>query len=382
MTRIYVDNACTTFPKPPEVPTAMSDFIANHGVNINRGSYSPAYDMEELVYTTRLWLTQLFHGPDCKNVIFTMNVTMSLNMVLKGLLHAGDHVLVSSMEHNAVMRPLIQLTHHGVTFDRIPCTTTGELELDQVRGLIKANTKAIIMTHGSNVCGTMMPLQEIGQICHDQGLLFIVDSAQTAGVIPIDMETMHIDALCFTGHKGLLGPQGIGGFIVTDAVAEAMTPLIAGGTGSLSHTEEMPDFLPDKFESGTLNLPGIVGLHASLAYLRKVGIDSIYQKEKALTEQFLHGISAISGLEIVGRKDTTNRTAVVSIVVKNHDNAIVAQELEDQYGIMTRVGLHCAPSAHKTLGTFPGGTIRFSFGHYNTPEEINTVIQAVQDLCK
>lgn len=380
MTRIYLDNACTTFPKPPEVPAAMSDFIANHGVNINRGSYSPAYDMEELVYTTRLWLAELFNYPDCKNVIFTANVTSSLNMVIKGLLKPGDHVLVSSMEHNAVMRPLVQLTQCGITFDRIPCTPEGELQLDALPTLIKPETKAIIMTHASNVCGTMMPLEKVGAFCHDHGLVFIVDSAQTAGVIPIDMTAMHIDALCFTGHKGLLGPQGIGGFIVTDAVADAMTPLIAGGTGSVSHTEEMPDFLPDKFESGTLNLPGIVGLHASLAYIRTVGLDSICEKEMALTEQFLTGIAAIPGLTIVGKKDTTNRTAVVSIAA-TQDNAIVAQELEDQYGIMTRVGLHCAPSAHKTLGTFPSGTIRFSFGHYNTPAEIATAITALQTLC-
>lgn len=382
MTRIYLDNACTTFPKPSEVPASMSDFISNHGVNINRGSYSPAYDMEELVYTTRLWLAELFNYPDCKNVIFTANVTTSLNMVIKGLLKPGDHVLVSSMEHNAVMRPLVQLTQYGITFDRIPCTIEGELHLTALAELVKPETRAIIMTHASNVCGTMMPLAEVGAFCHDHGLLFIVDSAQTAGVVPIDMAAMHIDALCFTGHKGLLGPQGIGGFIVTDAVADAMTPLIAGGTGSVSHTEEMPDFLPDKFESGTLNLPGIVGLHASLAYIRKVGLDAICQKEMALTERFLHGIRDIPGLAIVGKKDTTNRTAVVSITATNQDNAIVAQELEDQYGIMTRVGLHCAPSAHKTLGTFPSGTIRFSFGHYNTADEINTAIHALQSLCK
>lgn len=381
MKRIYLDNACTTFPKPPEVPAAMSDFISNHGVNINRGSYSPAYDMEELVYTTRLWLAQLFNYGDCKNVIFTPNVTTSLNMVLKGILKAGDHVLVSSMEHNAVMRPLVQLEQQGITFDRISCTATGELELEKLPPLLKATTKAIVMTHSSNVCGTLLPLADVGAFCQKHGLLFIVDSAQTAGVIPIDMKAMRIDALCFTGHKGLLGPQGIGGFIVTDAVADAMTPLIAGGTGSVSHTEEMPDFLPDKFESGTLNLPGIVGLHASLAYIRNVGLAAIHAKEMALTDQFLCGLASIPGLSIIGRNDTVNRTAVVSIAATNQDNAIVAQELEDQYGIMTRVGLHCAPSAHKTLGTFPSGTIRFSFGHYNTPAEIDTALQALRELC-
>lgn len=381
MNRIYLDNACTTFPKPPEVAGAISDFITHCGVNINRGSYSPAYDMEEAVYMTRVWLAELFHARDCKNVIFTANVTMSLNMVLKGLLRPGDHVLVSSMEHNAVMRPLVQLTAQGVTFDRIPCTSDGELCLEQAAAILTPRTRAVVMTHASNVCGTIMPLEAIGEFCRSHHLLFIVDSAQTAGVIPIDMQAMHIDALCFTGHKGLLGPQGTGGFIVTDDTAKIMTPLIAGGTGSVSHTETMPDFLPDKFESGTLNLPGIMGLHASLAYIRKTGIQAIHDKEMALTEQFLQGIKNIPGLSIAGKKDLTNRTAVVSITSRHEDNAVLAQQLEEQYGIMTRVGLHCAPSAHKTLGTFPGGTIRFSFGHYNTPEEIDTAICALKKLC-
>lgn len=242
MDKIYMDNACTSFPKPPTVATAVCDFIANYGVNINRGSYGPAYEMENVVYQTRVALSRLFGYPDCKNVIFTANITTSLNMVLKGLLRPGDHVLVSSMEHNAVMRPLVQLTGDGVSFDRIPCTKQGELCLKEAEALIRPNTKAVIMTHASNVCGTVMPLTEVGDFCRRHGLTFIVDSAQTAGVLPIHMGDMHIDALCFTGHKGLLGPQGIGGFIVTDELAARIQPLISGGTGSLSHSEDVPDF--------------------------------------------------------------------------------------------------------------------------------------------
>lgn len=382
MDKIYMDNACTSFPKPPSVAAAVGDFIANHGVNINRGSYGPAYEMENVVYQTRLALSRLFGYPDCKNVIFTANITTSLNMVLKGLLRPGNHVLVSSVEHNAVMRPLVQLTREGVSFDRIPCTKQGELCLHEAASMVRPHTKAVIMTHASNVCGTVMPLAEVGTFCRRHGLMFIVDSAQTAGVLPIHMEDMHIDALCFTGHKGLLGPQGIGGFVVTDELAARMQPLISGGTGSLSHSEDVPDFLPDKFEAGTLNLPGIVGLHASLAYLSEVGITKIHTKEIELTRRFLDGLSTIPDLSVAGKQDTAQRVAVVSVSSGSKDNAQVAFELENQYGILTRVGLHCAPWAHKTLKTFPAGTIRFSFSHYNTDEEVDRAVAALRDICK
>ena len=382
MDKIYMDNACTSFPKPPSVAKAVGKFIANSGVNINRGSYGPAYEMENVVYQTRLILSRLFGYPDCKNVSFTANVTTSLNMILKGLLRPGDHVLVSSMEHNAVMRPLVQLAREGLSFDRIPCTKQGELCLHEAAALVRPNTKAVVMTHASNVCGTVMPLSEVGAFCHRNGLKFIVDSAQTAGVLPIHMENMHIDALCFTGHKGLLGPQGIGGFIVTDELAADLRPLISGGTGSLSYSEEVPDFLPDKFEAGTLNLPGIVGLHASLAYLSEVGIKTIYAKEIELTSRFLDGLRDIPDLTIVGKKNLAQRVAVVSVYSGSKDNAQVAFELENQYGILTRVGLHCAPVAQKTLHTFPTGTIRFSFSHYNTEEDVDRSIAALKAICK
>lgn len=382
MDKIYMDNACTSFPKPPTVAAAVGDFITNYGVNINRGSYGPAYEMENVVYQTRVALSRLFGYPDCKNVIFTANITTSLNMVLKGLLRPGDHVLVSSMEHNAVMRPLVQLTRDGVSFDRIPCTQQGELRLKEAAALVRPNTKAVIMTHASNVCGTVMPLTEVGDFCRRHGLTFIVDSAQTAGVLPIHMEDMHIDALCFTGHKGLLGPQGIGGFIVTDELAARIQPLISGGTGSLSHSEDVPDFLPDKFEAGTMNLPGIIGLHASLNYLLEEGITTIHEKEMVLIRRFLEGLKSIPNLTIAGRKDTAQRVAVVSVSSFSKDNAQVAFELENQYGILTRVGLHCAPWAHKTLTTFPTGTVRFSFSHYNTEDEVDKAIAALQAICE
>ena len=392
--KIYFDNASTTFPKPAPMADSMYYYMTQIGSNINRGCYQNAYNTEELVYETRQLLCDLFHGKNCKNVVFTKNVTESLNILLKGFLTPGDHVLVSSMEHNAVMRPLVQLSQKGISLTRIPCTADGSLCLETLDSLVKENTRAIIMTHASNVCGTVMPLQYIGNFCQEHGLKFIVDCAQTAGVLPIDMQTFHIDALAFTGHKGLLGPQGIGGFLLDDSMIPRIDPLLSGGTGSISHTEEVPDFMPDRFEPGTLNLPGIVGLHASLQWLMKTGIDAIHDHELLLTERFLQGIKKIDpsgthiavigktvltdhSVSVTGKDTLTDRIGVVSIQTKKSDPAQVAFELDESYGIMTRVGLHCAPSAHQTLGTFPTGTIRFSFGWWNTPEEVDAAISAL-----
>lgn len=379
-TKLYFDNASTTFPKPEAVPTAMADFIRYQGSNINRGTYSTAYETEELVFETREQLCRLFHFPDSKNVIFTANVTTSLNLVLKGLLKPGDHILTSAMEHNAVMRPLVQLEKQAITFTRIPCNRLGELDTASMEALLTPRTKALVLTHASNVCGTLMPLKEVGAFCWRHGLYFIVDAAQTAGVFPIDMEDMKIDALCFTGHKGLLGPQGIGGLIIRDELAMELTPLISGGTGSISHLEEVPDFLPDRFEPGTLNLPGIVGLHAALTYLEETGIEQIRNRELALTNLFLEGIKELKNIRLIGKAGTENRAPVVSLQMLHMDNAEAAFRLEQEYGILTRVGLHCAPNAHKTLGTYPTGTIRFSFGHFNKEEEIHTALRALGAL--
>lgn len=386
MKKIYMDQAATSFPKAPGVIETMVEFMSQVGTNINRGSYENAYETAEIVYETREQLCKLFHfeplADNVKNVIFTPNITYALNFIIKGYLQTGDHVLVSSMEHNAVMRPLVQLQKdRGITFDRIPCTKKGEIQIDAIESMIQKNTKAIIMTHSSNVCGTLMPIKEIGEIAYRYGLKFIVDSAQTAGTFPISMRDMHIDALAFTGHKGLLGPQGIGGFLITDEMADQMTPLITGGTGSISDTEETPTFLPDKFEAGTLNLPGIMGLHRSLKYIEEVGINNIRERELKLTQQFIDGVSKIEGIRMIGKTTCENRSAVVSLQTDNLDEAILAFRLDQEYQIMTRVGMHCAPNAHKTLGTFPEGTIRFSFGHSNTEEEVNEAIKAIKEIC-
>lgn len=384
MKQCYLDNASTTFPKPKEVSEAVWNYMTQAGANINRGCYGRAYDTEELVFETRQLLQELFAGPDCKNVIFTKNVTESLNVILKGFLRPGDHVLVSGMEHNAVMRPLVQLTGQGVSFSRIPCNAAGELLTERMEELLTPQTKAVVMTHASNVCGTILPLREVGAFCHAHGLRFIVDCAQTAGILPIHMEQMHIDALAFTGHKGLLGPQGIGGFLIRPELASRIEPLLSGGTGSLSHTEEIPTFLPDRFEPGTPNLPGIMGLRAGLLWLKSTGIDTVYRHESQLTRRFLTGLQPLvqSGtVRLVGLSGIEGRTGVVSLQTLTRELSEAAFLLDEQYGIMTRVGLHCAPSAHKTLGTYPTGTIRFSFGWWNREEEIDYALSALKEVC-
>ena len=384
MNRIYLDQASTSFPKAPGVAQAMMDYLTMNGVNVNRGCYSSAYSAEEVIYETRQLLAELFHFSKCKNVIFTLNVTTSLNFILKGFLKPGDHILVSAMEHNAVMRPVVQLASSGISFDRIPCRTDGSMILEKVEELIRPETKAIVTLHASNVCGTRMPLDALGEICQRHQLYFVVDSAQTAGIVPINMDKMHIDALAFTGHKGLRGPQGTGGFLVSQELAEQMEPLISGGTGSVSHTEEIPDFMPDRFESGTPNLPGIYGLHEALLYLKTQSLQAINEKELSLTGYFLEQLQALDDtgrhIRIIGKKDLTDRNAVVSIQTPEIDMSQVAWQLDNEYGVMTRVGLHCAPNAHKTLGTYPAGTIRFSFGPENTKNELDFAIQGLKKI--
>ena len=439
--KIYLDNAATSFPKPEEVPKAVYDYMTKLGTNVNRGGYATAYDTESVVFECRELIGALFHAPDYKNVVFTRNITESLNVVLKGLLHSGDHVIVSSMEHNAVMRPIRQLEKKGINFTRVQCESDGSLKPEKLLSCLRPNTKAVVMTHASNVFGTMLPIEEVGAFCKENGLVFILDSAQTAGVFPIDMEKMHIDILCFTGHKGLLGPQGIGGFILRDELILKIEPLISGGTGSLSNVETVPEFMPDRFEAGTPNLPGIFGLHAALNWLRKLGEASLLnietEKEKAsffiednlsllslseeeilckentykkeleslpsfsveqcfeaslkkirehelhLTEEFLTLLEPLEKegkLKIIGKKDTEMRTGVVSIQTLTRELSDTAFQLDTRYGIMTRVGLHCAPSAHKTMGTYPTGTIRFSFGFANTDKEVKIATDALKEL--
>lgn len=383
---VYFDNASTSFPKAPGVGHAMAEYLDTRGCNVGRGNYKWGYEVAETVYKTRKKLCERFgfnQGSDpSKNVVFTSSVTEGLNLVIKGLLKPGDHVLVSGMEHNAVMRPLYFLENQGIAMSVMPCDILGMLQLDKIEPLIQKNTKAIIMTHGSNVCGTVLPIERVADICCKHKLKFVVDCAQTAGIFPINMAETSIDALCFTGHKGLLGPQGIGGVIMKDDLAKQITCLVQGGTGSRSESFEMPNFLPDKFESGTLNIPGIYGLLKALDYLKEKGLENIIKEELKLTQRLISGIQSIENLNLIGIPDINNRSAVVSIVSVQKDNAQVAFELDQSYGIMTRVGLHCAPLAHKTLGTYPQGTIRLSLGHFNTSEEVDYCLNALKEITK
>nr|WP_295732999.1 aminotransferase class V-fold PLP-dependent enzyme [uncultured Intestinibacter sp.] len=380
MKDIYFDNSSTSFPKAPNVGRAMGEFIENGAFNINRGSYEGAYEAGSAVLDTREMLKDLFNCPNSKNVVFTPSVTYSLNFFIKGFLKPGDHVLVTSVEHNAVMRPLVQMEKLGVEFDAVPCDEEGGVTADDFRAYIKENTKAIITTHASNVCGTIIPIEEIGALCKEKGLVYAVDTAQTAGILNIDMQKANIDFLAFTGHKGLLGPQGIGGFITSDKLEGLIEPVISGGTGSLSDSEEIPDFLPDRFESGTLNLPGIIGLHQALVYLKEAGIDNMRNEKMEITKYFLDQVKEIEGVKVAGKKTVEGRLGVVSIDFEGFDNSIVSFYLSSKYKIMTRVGMHCAPRAHKTLKTFPQGTVRFSFSHFNTKEEVDVCIDSIKTI--
>lgn len=384
MEKLYLDNAATTFPKPPAVAQAVYDYMTGSGANINRGCYSAAYAVEEQVLETRQLLCELFHGPDCRNVVFTKNITESLNVLLKGVLRPGAHVLTSSVEHNAVMRPLVQMEKAGVSFTRVPCDGQGRLDVDSLEHCLRPNTRLVVMTHASNVCGTVLPIARVGRFCLEHGLRFFVDSAQTAGVLEIDMAAAHIDALAFTGHKGLLGPQGTGGFVLADGLAAEIEPLLSGGTGSLSHTEDVPDFLPDRFEPGTLNLPGILGLRQGLLFLRETGLAAVRNHEKALAQRFREGLRPLEDaglLRVLAGGAGVERVGVVSVQTLRQELSQAAFDLDDRFGIQARVGLHCAPAAHKTLGSYPTGSIRFSFGWYNTQEQTDRALSALAEVC-
>lgn len=380
MEKIYFDNGSTSWPKAPKVAEAMADLLTHGAFNINRGNYEGAYEVEATVLDTREQLARLFHAKDSRSVIFTPGITYSLNYFIKGFLQSGDHVLVSGMEHNAVMRPLKQMEAIGVTYDVVRTEVDGTIQPEDVERAIKNNTKAIIMLHASNVCGTIVPIKAIGEICRRHHLFFVVDTAQSAGTIPVNMQECNIDFLAFTGHKGLLGPQGIGGFLISEELNDQMKPYIAGGTGSQSDVLQMPESLPDKYESGTMNLPGIIGLHAALSYIEETGIKTIHRKKLELTQYFLENVKEFSNIRIVGKEGMKDRVAVVSLDFVQEDNAVIAFELEQNYGIMTRVGLHCAPIAHRTLHTYPQGTVRFAFSASNTRGEIDQCIEGFREI--
>lgn len=379
MKTIYLDNAATSYPKPEAVAESIGNYIRNVGATINRSSYGAAQEAGLTAYTLRESLARLFHFPHpADHVILTAGATMGLNMILKGLLRPGDRCLVSSMEHNAVMRPLTELAARGVLFDRIPCDGDGLLDPERIIPLLSPDTRLVLITHASNVSGGILDIGAVGRICADRGIFFAVDAAQTAGHLPVDFSAARCSALCVPGHKGLLGPQGIGALLLTPELAKALSPLITGGTGSASDSEIQPAYMPDRFESGTANMPGIYGLAAALDFLENTGIEKIRAHELALTEQFLRGLSGIPGVRAPGPSDPALRAGVVSVDFAGKDNAACGYFLEREYGILTRCGLHCAPAAHRTLGTFPRGTVRFSFSIFNTPEDIDAALDGVR----
>ncbi len=376
--RVYMDNGATSFPKAPGVAEIMADYILNNGSSVSRGAYKTALDASRVIYDTRQMLADMFHFEDIDHVIFTKNITESLNIILKGFLTKEDHVIISSLEHNAVIRPLNSI---GCDISMVPCDAAGYAMVDQIESLVRNDTKLIVMMHGSNVCGSVNDIEAIGKLAHKHDIKFVVDAAQTAGVIPINMTSCHIDALAFTGHKSLLGPTGIGGFLIQPDFAKVVKPLIEGGTGSASESETQPEFMPDKFESGTPNVVGVYGLHQSLKYIHEIGLEVIHKHEMDLVDYFFKSFSN-EHVRLVGSCDTSNRTAVISLDFQSIDNAIVAFELEKNYHIATRVGIHCAPLAHKALNTFPNGTVRISFSYFTSKEEVDYLVNALKDIMK
>ncbi|MEA4939009.1 MAG: aminotransferase class V-fold PLP-dependent enzyme [Christensenella sp.] len=380
---IYLDQAATSRPKASGVGYAMRSYIDDVCASVNRSTYAVATNAAMRVLETREQLCELFRFRDPTHVIFTPGQTVSLNMVLKGFLRPGDHVLVSSLEHNGVMRPLTQLASLGVTFDRIPMCGDDELDLETAERMIRPNTRLMLLTHASNVSGTVLPIESAGELCQRRGISFAVDAAQTAGHRSIDLSQLHIDALCVPGHKGLCGPSGIGALLLSPAFAAALEPLIVGGTGSDSSNEVQPRYMPDRFESGTPNLPGIYGLHAALSELLAEGTAIRQERELALLGHFLSGLDGIGGIRVPGTRDLTRRVGVVSIDCSaRRDNAEVADRLASEYEILTRCGLHCSPSAHQTYGTFPQGTVRFSFNSSNTIAEIDSALDALKEILR
>lgn len=374
---VYLDNAATSYPKAPGVASAMADYVEKVGATINRSSYASAQEAGLMTLSLRERLCRLFNHPDPTHAVLTPGATAGLNMVIKGLLLPGDHCLVSSMEHNAVMRPLVQLEREGVAFERIPCDAQGRLRLEALPGMIKLNTRLVVMAHGSNVCGTVQDAEAVGKICRERGVPFALDAAQTAGHIEVDFERFGLAALVVPGHKGLLGPQGIGALLLEADFARRLTPLVAGGTGSASDSEELPGWMPDRFESGTPNMPGVYGWEAALGWLENTGIETLENHEKTLSKRFLEGIYGLKNVKLYGITVPERRTGVFSVGFLNCDNAEAAWRLEREFGILTRCGLHCAPSAHKTLGSFPEGSVRFSTGWANTEADIDAALSAI-----
>lgn len=380
---IYLDNASTTFPKPESVPKAIYNFLTNVGGNPGRSNHDNALQTNRILVESREAIAQFFNYKSIENVIFTSNITTSLNILINSSLSLGDHVITSSMEHNSVLRPLFNLKNQGlIELDIVYANKFGFISTEDLKNTIKSNTKMIVINHASNVIGSIQPIKEIGDICKNNNIFFVLDTAQSAGVLDIDFTRINLSALAFTGHKSLFGPQGIGGFIIDDNLNKSCNPYILGGTGSLSHSLTQPDFLPDKFESGTLNMPGIVGLMEGIKFIRSEGINTIYSKNNFLRNYFIEKIKNINGVILYDDKYNNNYTSCISFNIKDMDTAELSFTLDSDFGIKNRSGLHCAPLAHKTLGSFPSGTVRLSLSYFNTKEDMDYTINAINKISK
>jgi cysteine desulfurase/selenocysteine lyase len=380
---IYFDNAATSWPKPPGVAEAMVHFVEQVGANPGRAAHRRAVQAGRIVYDAREAVCELFGAPDPLRVVWCKNVTEALNLALVGLLRAGDHVVTSSVEHNSMMRPLRALERDGIELTVVRCSPHGILDPTDVERAIRPQTKLVAINHASNVVGTLLPVAEVGAICRQHDLLLLVDAAQTAGAIPIDVQANQIDLLGFTGHKSLGGPMGTGGLIIGERVDEtALRPLVRGGTGSRSEEEIQPDFLPDMCESGTPNAVGLAGLGAGLRWVSNQGVDAIRAHEVALAKRLIEGLLEIPGVTVYGSLDPELQTATVSLNIDGMACSEVGLRLDEEHEIMCRVGLHCAPAAHETIGTFPGGTVRFGLGALNTVDEVEAALGAVAELAQ
>lgn len=377
---IYFDNAATSWPKPPEMMAAMGHYNEMIGGSPGRSGHRRSLAAGRVILETREALAELFGCRDSLQIVFTKNATEALNIALLGLLHPGDHVLASGMEHNSVMRPLRFLETKGVGVSVVACSGEGRLNPEDVRAAIRPQTRLLVVAHASNVTGTVQPVAELGQIARQHGIFFCVDAAQTAGALPIHVDEMAIDLLAFSGHKSLYGPQGTGGLYIRERIEKQLPPFMMGGTGSRSEFEAQPDFLPDKYESGTPNTIGVAGLGAGVRFVLAAGIETIRRKEEGLTEKFLKGLASVQGITVYGTPDAAIRTAVVSFNIAGVSPSEAALELDERFGILCRPGLQCAPAAHRTIGTFPRGTIRFGFSYFNTDEEISFALEAIRLL--
>lgn len=376
---IYFDNAATSLQKPEAVIEAVAEAMKSLG-NASRGAHSAALGSNRMVYETRELLAELFHIDDPSRIAFTMNATESLNIAIAGIFRPEDHVITTVMEHNSVLRPLYRMEESGTELSFLQADKKGNISYEELENAIRSNTRAVICTHASNLTGNVLDLEKIGEICKKHRLLFLVDASQTAGIIPIDVQKMKISVLCFTGHKGLLGPQGTGGIYVAPEIN--IRPLVVGGSGVQSYLKTQPDEMPARLEAGTLNAHGIAGLHEAVSYIIEKGVEQIYQEEHEKTDYFYRMIRSIPDIHIYGDPEAELHAPIIALNIGDYDSAQVADELMETYGIATRAGAHCAPLMHQALGTQKQGAVRFSFSQFNTRKELDAGIQALRELAE